>query len=147
MIYNRPKDSRLYPINEINFAQDLLRKHASQTTQYSRANRTTSLLAGTSPCSHVFIAASACFCTARTVLSICAFFVLKSEQWKPSDTPIGWVEVLATLVPSADTVASLHGSPEDSDCQQVAMIRMSVPLTLTIGEEKVFHLHIPSLVR
>lgn len=61
--------------------------------------------------SHPAIDFSACCCTASTVGSTFAFAVDRSEQWNPSESASGWSGVLAKCVPSAASVASLHGSP------------------------------------
>lgn len=72
---------------------------------------------------------------------------MRSEQWKPSETPIGCVEVLATDSPSAETVAPLHGSPATPP-----MLRKrpsggkKAKLTLAVSEEQVCALHIDALV-
>ena len=58
-----------------------------------------------------FMEARPCCCTVRTVLSTWPFFVLRSEQWKPSDRPMGCAAVLFMPLLEAETVASRQGSP------------------------------------
>lgn len=69
------------------------------------------LLLGFQTASHPLIEARAFCCTARIVASATPALVPRSEQWKPSPTPMGCCAVLGTFRLSADTVASLHGSP------------------------------------
>lgn len=54
---------------------------------------------------------NACCCTASTVESTWPFVVLRSEQWKPSEIPMGSEEVLCAGELFAEVVASLQGSP------------------------------------
>lgn len=55
--------------------------------------------------------ASAAFWTVARVGSTLAQEVIRSEAWNPLLKAIGCFGVLAMLRPSADIVASLHGSP------------------------------------
>lgn len=61
--------------------------------------------------SHLFIAASASFCTASTVESTTPEAARRSEQWKPSPIAIVCDNALGCGLSSEDTVDSLHGSP------------------------------------
>ena len=60
---------------------------------------------------------------ASTVASATPFAVIRSEQWKPSETARGCPGVLWKFVPSAAFVASRHGSPAGRPCQQLASLR------------------------
>ena len=67
------------------------------------------------------------------VSSASAFVNVKSEQWKPSPSAIGCNAVLVKLVPSAEMVASRHGSSRRHRHQSFAYI-----LDWEIGESHFF---------
>lgn len=98
--------------------------------------------------SHCFIDASAAFWTVAMVGSTNPEAVDKSEQWNPSPKPIGCCGVLRTLRPSAEMVASLHGSPGYSKiAKRDIKIRGRIDfLTHSICEEDVLDPDIPALV-
>ena len=84
---------------------------------------------------------------AAIVSSTSAFANVMSEQWKPSPSAIGCNAVLVKFVPSAETVASRHGSSSHNEvCQSSVMNVRLVGLTFPISEEQAVGLDEPSIV-